>query len=185
MLLLATHKLSAPTSLLQLVQTHTAWWTEIIYFIVTPLLAFDMISPNHSLLLSLHHFCWMKNVVNICHVLQMCPSFKVAELLKNMSMAHGLPSKRSLNCKIQFLFHHVLHKIWYTCIVLCSLTSNTMHDTNTSGCIVLSLSEDMQEHVRHVQKSPVTEKWTRFRCFLIRPLIPRAVVCWLSTYLPM
>jgi len=34
--LLAAHKLSALTSFLHLVQTHTAWWTEIISFIVKP-----------------------------------------------------------------------------------------------------------------------------------------------------
>ena len=100
----------------------------------TSLIVFDLLSPNHTIMLSMHYVCLTKCSRMIITFYGSVPIFKEAEPIKNLCTAHGLLVKSSfihfvllvpvfLNFTQKFSCRH--------CSVLLGMT-NTTRDTYTA-----------------------------------------------------
>lgn len=128
----------------------------------------------------------LKTLVTFCRCV---PIFKVAELLKNLSMAHGLTSKGSLNYVLSFSSRFIKFCTKFnTYAFFCDVRHhkyNAWHKHQwLCGCIEILLLEDVQEHVKMCRKVWSQCDATYWRneqsgYVLISTLITQAVECWL------
>jgi len=100
----------------------------------TSVIVFDLLSPNHAIMLSIHYFCLTKCIRMLITFYGSVPIFKEAQPIKNLPTAHGLLVKGS------FIHFVLLVPIFLSftqkfscrhCSVLLGMT-NTTHDTNTA-----------------------------------------------------
>jgi len=100
----------------------------------TSLIVFDLLSPNHAIMVSIHHFCLMKCIRILNTFYGSVPIFKEAEPIKNLCTAHGLLVKGSFShfvLLVPILLSFTQKFSYRHCSVLLGMT-NTTHDTNTA-----------------------------------------------------
>jgi hypothetical protein len=127
-----------------------------------------------TVLLSLQHFCSVKDSRTLVTFYRCAVIFQVEESLTTLCTAYGL-SKSSFNHKFWFPLYLLLHESWYTRSIVLDITNMTCatHYSLHVMTKVRSSWDNMPKHIPTCSKKvllqrdiKVQQKWTQYGHFL-------------------